>query len=152
MINCEKCEDMQPYEGGTFWMLTNETQKIDQVGESCIPAIDIEEAESFAYYCSEEHALCAVNDYLLLAGATPQWSGVDPIETCACCGANIDTSQFHRVLVLSVESGTWDDMVQEDCSYPARFCNTCVPVKSMQSVEVGVMGTANTTARSSNTQ
>jgi len=80
-----------------------------------------------AYFCCEEHALKASNKRLAQFGAVVQGWSVKPVETCACCGGHIDTSQWHRVLNLSLESGNEQDPKILSDKDLGRFCTACAP-------------------------
>jgi len=93
-----------------------------------MPEVDIQFGDGIGTYCSEEHAMVAVNEYLLLVGADAQWSDVRPIETCACCHKDFDTTtSWHKVLTLIEESGEPPDLSIGTVEYVARFCQKCVP-------------------------
>lgn len=128
MRNCKKCESlMEKWDDGTRWVLTNETQVCIWDSRTDTSEVDIQDAESFAYYCCEAHALEGIKDHLLQISAEAKWSDVRPIESCACCNADFDTTRPHKVLVLSRDVVDGDDVQLFDINYPARFCNKCVP-------------------------
>lgn len=129
MKYCKKCE-VAEMSTGTIWVLANETQMCIWASPTEMPEVDIENAVSFAYYCSEQHAKEAIAEYLLQIGATEQWSSVRPIETCASCEQDFDTTTWHQVLVLSEENGPITNPEPIDYWYVARFCNKCVPVEA----------------------
>lgn len=110
------------------WVLMEEIQACIWESAEVIPAVDIEGSIELDHYCNAQDALHAVDRYLTVAGASAQWSDVRPIETCACCGADFDTTKWHKVLTLTVEEGAFDDPKVLDAAYPARFCTKCVPV------------------------
>ncbi len=113
---------------GRRWVLLEETQACIWGSADAMPAVDIEGSVELEHYRTPQDALRAVEDYLTVAGATAQWSDVRPIETCACCDADFDTTKWHKVLTLTVEEGPLDDPEVLDEAYPARFCNSCVSV------------------------
>ncbi len=126
--DCKKCEALMESQGvGPLWVLVAETQSCLWTAPDEIPEIKIQDAAQLGSYCCEEHALEAVNDYLLQVGATATWSDVRPIESCASCGLDFDTKQPHKVLVLSFEEVEGGSVQQLDVSYAARFCRGCVP-------------------------
>lgn len=100
---------------------------VDYVG--CVQELDA--------YATMEAACIAVDNYLTQLGAVATWSDVGPIERCACCSCDIDTSKPHKVLDLSECVGRHDDDTIDviDGWYPARFCNSCAPV-GVAAVEV----------------
>jgi hypothetical protein len=81
-------------------------------------------------YATMDDACVAIDSYLAQLGAKATWSDVGPVEKCACCDSDIDTSKPHKVLDLTECVGPFeDDTVQPiDGWYPARFCNSCAPV------------------------
>lgn len=117
----EKCLDKR-------WVLSVETQACMWTSPDAFPIVDISDAQVLAYHCSEAHAMESVQNYLRDAGARVSWADVRPVETCACCGEDFDASKWHKTLSLTVEAGRFDDPDVLDASYPARFCNRCVPV------------------------
>ncbi len=126
MEDCYKCG--VPLGMGIHWTIGNEIQRCIWESPESMPEVDIQSGESFAYYCCEQHAMEATEEYLLQVGATAQWSDVRPIETCACCGRDFDTTKWHKVLVLYQERGSIlinPEMIHID--YVARFCADCVP-------------------------
>lgn len=128
MTDCKKCEYlMENWGDGTRWSLVNETQVCIWESPNDMPEVDIQDAVDIASYCGEEHALNGLKDYLLQINAVAQWSDVRPIETCACCEEDFDTTQPHKVLVLSRDVIDGDDIQQFDVKYAARFCNQCTP-------------------------
>lgn len=110
------------------WLLVIEIQKCCWASPEEMPEVDIQYAEVIASYSCEQDAYTALNKYLNQVSATAQWSDVRPVETCACCGADLDTTKWHKVLVLSVEEGNPYNPDFVDVKYPARFCNGCVPL------------------------
>lgn len=133
---CPKCDALNAEDenlNGRRWELSDETQVCIWSSPTATPEIDfLGVVQVLDYFCCEEHALRGVNKYLTLAGATAQWSDVRPVETCACCGTDFDTTRWHKVLALSVEEGPLYDPDYIDVTYPARFCNKCVPVKASE--------------------
>jgi hypothetical protein len=126
MNYCEKCKEAA-LGTGVRWVLLDEIQKCIWESPTCIPEVDIESATFLHYYCCEQHAMKGVDEYLSQVGAKAQWSDVRPIETCACCDEDFDTTTWHRVLTLSIEKGLDTDPVIIDATYVARFCTKCVP-------------------------
>jgi hypothetical protein len=115
---------------GKRWVLLDETQKCIWGAPNEMPEVDIQLAVWLGNYCCEQHALEACDNYLSLAGATAKWSDVRPIESCAICDKDFSTTSWHKVLTLSVERGDELDPVIIDGTYPARFCNQCVPIST----------------------
>jgi hypothetical protein len=62
-------------------------------------------------------------------GGRATWAGVRPIEECAKCGADFNTSERHSCLAFLQEKHTGDQETLEiellSCDYPARFCPVC---------------------------
>lgn len=127
MKYCKNCEEAE-LSTGIIWALANETQMCIWASPTALPEVDIQIATTFAYYCCEQHAKAAIEEYLLQIGATEKWSDVRPIETCACCNQDFDTTTWHEVLALSKERGPAANSEPMDYWYVARFCNKCVPL------------------------
>jgi hypothetical protein len=110
--------------------LCMETQFIEWPADGGMPIVDfLGCSDELNTYDSEDKALDAIDKYLAQVGATVEWSDVRPIETCACCKCDIDTSKSHKVLSLCTEVGPDEDITLLNVDYPARFCNVCVPIK-----------------------
>lgn len=133
-MNCEKpnmkCADC----GKTLetqnvrFVILQESQKCLWVAANELPEVDVADSLVLGYYCGKDHALAAVRRYLIQVGAAATFSDVRPIEACACCSGDIAANQLHMVITLSTERGSEDEPELLDIDYPARFCNTCVPI------------------------
>ena len=134
MSNCNKCEALtEKWGDGTRWSLVNEIQVCICKSPAEVSEVDVQDAVQIASYCCEEHALEALSDYLQQINAVAQWSDIGPIETCACCQADLDTTRPHRVIVLSRDVIDGDDVQEFDVQYPARLCNKCEPCQASDS-------------------
>ena len=73
-----------------------------------------------------------VAHYLRQISTKAEWSAVRPINTCAYCEKDFDTTQWHKVLAVSMETGEFDSpqLLNVDCV--ARFCSNCVPVAGQE--------------------
>ena len=111
---------------GHRWVLLIETQKCLWTSPDA-PEVHIAFAEELASYSCEQDALQAIDRYLSAIGALVKWSDVRPIEECARCGADIDTTKQHKVLTMAIEVMAVDAPVTLEAEYPARFCNSCSP-------------------------
>lgn len=112
---------------GHRWVLCIEQQKYI-FDNPALPEVDIAYAVQLDSYSTKQHALEAVDRYLVAAGAVATWSDVRPTEECACCGCDIDTTETHQCLSLTIETGPEESPeVLELGGYPARFCSSCVP-------------------------
>lgn len=112
------------------WLIVHEVQTCHW--ENGLPDVEIHHAQVLATYCTEEHALAALDTYLVQVGAAAKWSDVRPIEECARCECDIDTKRAHSVITVSVERGAETDPEILECTYPARFCDACVPTLANQ--------------------
>jgi len=126
-MDCRHCQTSLA-DSRTRLALTDATQRIvwNDAGE--VPQIAIREATEFAYFCCSGHARAEVRSMLALIGAEPKWADARPVEACAACGADIDTSHWHRVLGITDERGPLhspDTKTLVQC--PARFCSSCNP-------------------------
>jgi len=114
------------------WSITIEHQKCLWDNPE-VPEVDIAFGNELDCYPCEQDAIEAVDRYLLTLGAVATWSDIRPIEQCSCCGGDVDTTTWHKCLTLTDEIRLLDDdgeiieIQPIDGSYPARFCNSCVP-------------------------
>ena len=123
MSNCEICE--ADLEDDHRWELVEEWQICDQ--HSAIPEVDISNAVGLGEYCSEDHAMEAIESYLSKYNAKPTWADVSSVESCACCGKNFATAGRHLTLTMIEISGPDEAPKIHDLKYVARFCRSCVP-------------------------
>ena len=123
-MKCGNCEK-ELSANGKRWLIVHEVQTCHW--GNGLPEVEIHHAQVLSNYCTEEHALAALDTYLVQVGAVAKWSDVRPIEECARCGRDIDTKRAHSVITVSVETDSETDPEILDCKYPARFCDTCVP-------------------------
>jgi hypothetical protein len=126
-MDCRHCQAPLA-DSHTRLALTDAAQRIVWGDAGDAAEVDIREATEFAYFCCSGHARAEVRNMLALIGAEPKWSDAQPIEACAACGADIDTSDWHRVLGITDERGplhTPDAKTLVQC--PARFCSSCNP-------------------------
>jgi len=122
MDKCDKCDSV--LDEDRRWTIAIETQKCIWGSPTSLPEVDIQFADGLGIYCSEQHANEKIAEYLLLAGAKATWADVRPIELCACCGTDFDTTDWHKVLTLIEENA---DFKPRSVKYAARFCQACVP-------------------------
>jgi hypothetical protein len=92
-----------------------------------MPEVNIAIAYQINSYENNKCALDALNAYLLQINAKATWADVRPIEECAICGEDFNTTESHQTLALSVETGTDEAPELIEIEYPARFCRDCVP-------------------------
>jgi len=72
--------------------------------------------------------MAAALKLLSTIGAKATYADVRPIEECAICGADFDTSRgHHHTLTVSEESGTEECPQVLNVWYVARFCQSCCP-------------------------
>ena len=129
MIDGECCDICAaPLGTGVRWSVSIETQKCIWESPDSMPVVDFQEAYCFGLFCSENHAMETVNDYLMQVGADALWSNVRPIETCACCKNDFETIVWHKVLALQIERGPLHALEPLEVEYVARFCQKCVPL------------------------
>jgi hypothetical protein len=132
--SCQQCDALNTEDESITdkrWVLSDATQVCIWASPSAIPEVDFLGAEQIqSYYCCAEHALDGVRQHLDLLGATAQWSDVRTNEVCSCCGVDLDTTKWHKVLSLIVEEGPLYDPVTLEAEYAARFCNKCAPVNA----------------------
>ena len=84
MSDCEDCNAlMATLFDGTRWVLAHETQTCIWESPASLAEVAVKDRSSFAYFCCEEHAIEGIEQHLLQAGATAQWSDVRPIDTRA---------------------------------------------------------------------
>lgn len=107
------------------FVLLIEKQRIKWQGAESIPEVDIAHAHVLDSYSTEDIAIGALKNYLCSLGAKLTWADVRPIEECAICGKDFDTSDWHKAVVLSSEAGTEECPVILGGEYPARFCTNC---------------------------
>jgi len=128
MSQCKKCAALNPERGTEpAWVLLSDSQSCIWESPTAIPEIETHESVFLQYFCSEQHILVAVEEYLRLAGATATWADVRPIEICAICGVDFDTTKPHQVLTVLHEEGDEFDPELIRASYAARFCRECAP-------------------------
>ena len=117
------------------WVLQTETQTcIFDTGVT--PEVSITDCFELDTYDTEVAALDAVHSYLATCGAVVMWADIGPVETCACCQSDLETTTSHATLTLSQERGPEDTSNVIDVWYPARFCNACNPVASGEAAKV----------------
>lgn len=125
-MNCNCC-NLELNKSSSRWVLALNIQKSIWTSNQ-LPEIAIQYETVLGYYCNQQNIYKAVEDYLLHAGAKTQWSDVRPIEICACCEEDLDTTSWHQVLSVTEEQGAEDAPTVVDGEYPARFCTNCVPL------------------------
>lgn len=123
--SCSKCA--APLGTGVRWSVCIETGKCVWESPGSMPIAYIQNAYCLGQFCNELHAMETVNDYLMQVGADALWSDVRPIETCACCKNDFDTTVSHKVLALHIERGPLHAIEMLEVEYVARFCPKCVP-------------------------
>jgi hypothetical protein len=125
-MKCDGCEQML---GECWWLFCVNTERTiwpAQAGSE-IPELEVSSSRVLGEYCSYPCARDAAEKYLSTAGAKATWSDVRPIEECAVCGADVDTSKDHTALSLEEAEGLIDAPEPTgNVRYPARFCSQCV--------------------------
>lgn len=126
----------------THFFISVEDQCVTWPAAGGLPEVDIGMETVLAYFDTKAEAHQALRAYLAATGARALWSDVRPIETCACCGVDIATSERHMVISISEEEKNDIDPFMPgrpvDWAYPARFCTSCVPINGDFSKKLGV--------------
>ena len=115
------------------WVLQSETQTFI-FDTFATPEVSVSDCFVLDMYETEAAALDAVHSYLATCGAVAAWADIGPVEACACCQADLQTTTSHAT--LTQERGPEDAPEVIDVWYPARFCNTCSSVASGEAAEV----------------
>lgn len=113
---------------GTRFVLWDEIQRCLWSSAESMPEVDIAMGSELDQYADQDSAMAAALKLLSTIGATATYADVRPIEECAKCGADFDTSRgHHHVLVVSEESGPETAPEELNVWYVARFCPSCCP-------------------------
>lgn len=108
------------------YVVTENIRKVDW-NEPDMPSLQVVDCLSQFYFCSVEHALAYVIDYLSEHVSNLQMSEVKPMDKCVICGAEFSTQEWHLALTLTVERGSRDAVEFISGAHMAGFCPCCVP-------------------------
>jgi hypothetical protein len=120
------------------YVLLDEVQRCIWNSPSEVSEIAISIAYAIDDYATGMEAIAAAEKLVIAMGGSTTYADVRPIEECAICGADFDTTRLHHTITVSHEEGPTDSPTILAVSYVARICARCSDPNGQVLTEGGI--------------